>query len=154
APGGWHRGAQDRDRRPGCALGGAHRTFGAGTGNRSPPPVSAAARRPTARFHSMIWSVRRGTLEDLPAIASLHRECFADAWDVAFLGRLLVQPGAFSVIAVEGLPAGFLLARVTAGEAEILSLGVRPSSRRRSLGTALVQDAMEDASLAGATEVF
>ena len=103
----------------------------------------------------MIWSVRRGTLEDLPAIASLHRECFADAWDVEFLGRLLAQPGAFSVIALEqGVPTGFLLARVTAGEAEILSLGVRPSSRRRSWGTALVQDALKDAFLAGATEVF
>jgi ribosomal-protein-alanine N-acetyltransferase len=103
----------------------------------------------------MISPIRSGALEDQPAIARLHSECFASAWDVAFLGHLLAQPGAFSAIALEqGLPAGFLLARVISGEAEILSLGVRLSSRRRALGTALVQKALEQASLAGAREVF
>jgi [ribosomal protein S18]-alanine N-acetyltransferase len=103
----------------------------------------------------MISPIRRARLEDLPAIAGLHGECFAESWDVEFLGRLLAQPGAFSTIAFElGLPAGFLLARVNAGEAEILSLGVRQSSRRRSVGTALVENALERAASAGASEVF
>jgi ribosomal-protein-alanine N-acetyltransferase len=85
----------------------------------------------------------------------LHSECFAEGWDAEFLGGLLAQHGAFSAIAFElDLPAGFLLARVNSGEAEILSLGVRRASRRRSLGTALVQNALERASSAGAMEVF
>lgn len=103
----------------------------------------------------MTAPVRRGTLTDLPEIASLHRECFADPWDIEFLGRLLAQPGAFSVVALErNVPAGFLIARSVAGEAEILSLGVRPSSRRQSLGTALVRFAVERALREGAAEVF
>jgi [ribosomal protein S18]-alanine N-acetyltransferase len=103
----------------------------------------------------MISPVRPGTLEDLPEIARLHEECFADAWDVEFLGRLLAQPGAFSAVAMEhGRAAGFVIARANAGEAEILSLGVRPSSRRRSLASALVGLALDRAFQAGAVEVF
>jgi ribosomal-protein-alanine N-acetyltransferase len=91
----------------------------------------------------------------LPNLATLHRECFADAWNTEFLGRLLAQPGAFSVVAVEdGAPAGFVLARAAAGEAEILSIGVRFSSRRRSLATALVQSVLDLASADGVAEVF
>jgi len=99
--------------------------------------------------------IRPGTLEDLPEIARLHRECFADAWDSEFLGRLLAQPGAFSAIAIEqGRPAGFVIARTNAGEAEILSLGVHPSWRRRSLATALVRSALDRVFRAGAAEIF
>jgi ribosomal-protein-alanine N-acetyltransferase len=99
--------------------------------------------------------IRSGTLEDLPEIATLHGECFADAWSAEFLGRLLAQPGAFSSIAIEGeRPVGFIIARANAGEAEILSLGVRPTSRRRGLGAALVRSAMERAILSGALEIF
>jgi ribosomal-protein-alanine N-acetyltransferase len=58
------------------------------------------------------------------------------------------------VAAEDGAPAGFVLARVNAGEAEILSVGVRLSSRRRSLATALVQSALNQASADGAVEVF
>ena len=102
-----------------------------------------------------ISPIRPGTLEDLGDIARLHGECFADAWDIEFLGRLLAQPGAFGAIAREQrLPVGFVLGRANAGEAEILSLGVRPSSRRRALGTALVRNALDRAAKAGAGEVF
>jgi len=103
----------------------------------------------------MMAPVRPGTLDDLPEIARLHDECFADKWDVEFLGRVLAQPGAFSGIAVEdGRPVGFVIARVNAGEAEILSLGVRPPSRRRALAKALVRNALDRAFQAGAVEVF
>ena len=103
----------------------------------------------------MTSSVRTGTLEDLPEIARLHAECFSDGWGLDFLGRVLAQPGTFSAIAMEeGRPAGFVIARAHAGEAEILSLGVHPSSRRHALATALVRTAVDQAFQAGAMEVF
>lgn len=103
----------------------------------------------------MTCLLRTGTLEDLPQIAKLHGECFVEAWDSEFIGRLLAQPGAFSTIALEeGAPAGFLLARANAGEAEILSVAVRASSRRRAIGTALVESALDRARDAGAVEIF
>lgn len=99
--------------------------------------------------------IRSGTLEDLPEIVNLHRECFVDAWGAEFLGRLLAQPGAFSLIAsARTHPVGFLIARANAGEAEILSLGVCPASRRQGLAAALVRSAMERAMERGALEIF
>lgn len=99
--------------------------------------------------------VRAGTLEDLPEIARLHAECFSDAWSLEFLGRILAQPGTFSAIAMEeARPAGFVIARAHAGEAEIISLGVHPGSRRRSLATVLVRAAIAQVFHAGAVEVF
>lgn len=103
----------------------------------------------------MIPPLRPGTLDDLPEIKRLHAECFSDGWGLEFLGRLLAQPGTFSVITLEeGRPAGFVIARAHAGEAEIISLGVRPSSRRRALATALVRSVIDQAFQAGAVEVF
>jgi len=103
----------------------------------------------------MTAAIRPGTLCDLPAIATLHGECFADPWDNEFLGRLLAQRGAFTIIAtVDDLPAGFVICRAVAGEAEILSVGVRPPSRRQSLGAALVRSAIAFALREGAAEVF
>ena len=103
----------------------------------------------------MIWFVRSGTLDDLPEIARLHAACFSDGWSLEFLGRVLAQPGSFSAIATdEGHPAGFVIARAHAGEAEIISLGVHPASRRRSLGTALIRTAIDQAFQAGAVELF
>jgi ribosomal-protein-alanine N-acetyltransferase len=93
--------------------------------------------------------------EDLPHVARLHEECFADAWNAEFIGRLLAQPGAFGMVAMDdGTQAGFVLARANAGEAEILSVGVRFGSRRRSLATALVQGALDLVCAGGAVEVF
>lgn len=99
--------------------------------------------------------IRLGALADLVAIAELHTQCFAQIWNVEFLGRLLAQPGAFSFIATKGgATVGFAVARAVAGEAEILSLGVRPASRRRGVGGELVRATANHAFLAGAREVF
>ena len=118
-----------------------------------PPPLYL--RPPDARPPVSRPEIRVGALGDLPAIAAIHGQCFAEAWDTGFLGRLFAQRGAFAAVAIEDRRvAGFILARANAGEAEILSLGVRPSSRRRSLATKLVRDALERAAEAGAIEVF
>ncbi len=47
------------------------------------------------------------------------------------------------VAEVEGVIAGFLVARRIAGELEILNLAVRPEARRGGIGHALVQFAFE-----------
>jgi [ribosomal protein S18]-alanine N-acetyltransferase len=99
--------------------------------------------------------IRPGSLGDMPAIAALHARCFARAWDEEFLGRILAQPGAVALVAIEeSTIAGFVLARAAAGEAEILSLGVRPELRRRGLGTELIRTAGLHVEEAGAVEVF
>ncbi len=72
-----------------------------------------------------------------PAMARLHAACFAPAWSEEALRDLMESPGIIALVA----PAGFILARVAADEAEILSIGVEPAARRGGLGAALAAHA-------------
>jgi ribosomal-protein-alanine N-acetyltransferase len=91
------------------------------------------------------------TRADLDRLTMLHAACFADAWSRDSLARLLEGPG------VQGWLAGedaFLLLRVAADEAEVLSLGTKPGARRGGLGSALVRLAITTAQAQGATRLF
>lgn len=88
---------------------------------------------------------------DLELLAALHAACFADAWSARSLATMLAAPGTFGLLALDGEdePAGFVLARGTADEAEILSLGVLPAVRRRGVGRRLLEVAMARLAAAG-----
>lgn len=77
------------------------------------------------------------------ALARLHREDFLRPWTDGEFADLLKQKGVFAFGAFrEGAgdtnPDGFVLARLAAGEAEILTVAVARSSRRRGLGRKLM----------------
>lgn len=63
---------------------------------------------------------------------------------------MLREPGAFAF----HHPDGFVLARVTAGEAEILTLAVAPDARGKGLGRALLTAAIGEAKKMGAHVMF
>jgi ribosomal-protein-alanine N-acetyltransferase len=91
---------------------------------------------------------------DCEALAALHKRCFDTAWDAQSFAQLL-SAGAVALVANENeVRCGFILTRVAADEAEILSLGVPPGSRRRGLGKALVSVAAGDAAKRGANTMF
>lgn len=89
----------------------------------------------------------------LDAAAEMHRRCFAESWDAAALAALLAMPGAFGLMLAEP-PAGFVLARVAADEAEILTIAVLPEQRRAGLGGRLLDAAAAAARQAGAAFLF
>lgn len=97
---------------------------------------------------------------ELDSLAELHAACFPDPWDAEALAAVLAMPGAFAFIAAkgdsagDGAAAGFVIARAIAGEAEILSLGVRPSERRRGLGRRLLARGSAEAALRGTGRLF
>ncbi len=106
---------------------------------------------------------------DAGVIAGLHLQCFADglggaAWSAASVAKVLSLPGRYAyraVVAPEraaravvAAPAGFLLARILAGESEILSLGVATAWRRHGAARALLRAAMERAGRAGAARTL
>ena len=93
-----------------------------------------AALRPLPGLH-----VRQAQIQDSSVLASLHKLCFAEAWDNAAFKIILETTGstAFLAINAEG-PVGLLVYREVAGEAEILTLGVVPSLRRRGVGKTLL----------------
>jgi ribosomal-protein-alanine N-acetyltransferase len=88
---------------------------------------------------------------DLELLAALHAACFADAWSARSLAAMLAAPGTFGLLALaaEDEPAGFVLVRGAADEAEILSLGVLPAARRRGVGRRLLAAAIARLAAAG-----
>jgi ribosomal-protein-alanine N-acetyltransferase len=87
---------------------------------------------------------------DPRALAAIHAEAFDAPWDAASLAALLASPGVFAVAEEDG----FILIRVVADEAEILTLAVRPAARRSGLGGRLVQAAVVRAAALGAERLF
>ncbi|HUO90091.1 MAG TPA: GNAT family N-acetyltransferase [Rhizomicrobium sp.] len=88
--------------------------------------------------------------EDAAPLAAIHGECFPDPWDSRAIAELLAMPGAFAIAA----PDGFILVRVAADEAEILTLAVLPKSRRQGTGRALAISAAAHARSIGARAMF
>jgi ribosomal-protein-alanine N-acetyltransferase len=83
------------------------------------------------------------------ALALLHAETFPTAsWSAASFATLLAQPGVSGFIQ----DTGFLLLRVAADEAEILTIGV--VDRRRGAGRALMHAAIAAARANGAIRMF
>ena len=84
------------------------------------------------------------------ALADLHAEAFDAPWVAPSLSALLASPGVFAVEEDDG----FILIRVVADEAEILTLAVRPEARRQGVGARLVQAAAGRAAGQGAARLF
>ncbi|MBT3237237.1 MAG: ribosomal protein S18-alanine N-acetyltransferase [Rhodospirillaceae bacterium] len=75
-------------------------------------------------------------------IAALHEMSFdasGDHWDEKSVAEILAMPGAFGLlIDIDGQPAGFILARLAADEAEIISIGIVEQARRQGLASDLL----------------
>lgn len=83
---------------------------------------------------------------DAPTLAVLHAQAFDHPWSAAEITALLAS-GAVGLMADDG----FILVRAAAGEAEILTLAVAPAARRKGLGRALVEAAVDQL---GSAELF
>ncbi|MFN0179361.1 MAG: ribosomal protein S18-alanine N-acetyltransferase [Gemmatimonadales bacterium] len=90
------------------------------------------------------WRIRPATLADVPAIAAGEARCFSDPWSAAGLAELFDNPLTTGLVAeaARGGLAGYLFARVVAGEAEILNLAVLPELRGKGLGGALLAEGL------------
>ncbi|MGA0544887.1 ribosomal protein S18-alanine N-acetyltransferase [Brevundimonas sp. VNH65] len=86
-----------------------------------------------------------------PVLAGIHAQAFAAPWASATFADLLDQSGVFALAAGRD---GFILCRVVADEAEVLTLAVRPDARRSGLGLGLVRRAADHAAAAGAARLF
>ena len=94
-------------------------------------------------------------LEGAALLAALHETSFETPWSEKDLAELLASPGVQGVVmSEEGEPAGFALIRAIAGEAELLTVCVRPEFRRTGLGAALLDSAEAAASSRSAERIF
>jgi ribosomal-protein-alanine N-acetyltransferase len=76
---------------------------------------------------------------DAGAIAALHAASFQRGWGEDEVHRLLIERSVVAHRATIGRSfVGFILSRLAAGEAEILSIAIAPAWRRRSLARPLL----------------
>lgn len=104
------------------------------------------------------WRVGPLGAEAAELLAALHDRCFAESWTPSTMAAFLSSPGAVALLASTesdvATPVGFILARVVAGEAEVVSLGVVAEHRRRGCGRALLADVARWAEARGATALY
>lgn len=98
-------------------------------------------------------------LEDTGTIAELHKEDFRRPWSDVEFEALLTQETVFGYAVREvgnarRGPAGFVLARLAAGEGEILTLAVARVQRRAGLGWKLMDAVLRELHSARAEALF
>jgi [ribosomal protein S18]-alanine N-acetyltransferase len=100
--------------------------------------------------HEFVFEIRRLGRDELPAAYILCQHCFPGTygWDTFLTYRARARDG-FFLLEADGVLEGFLitryplLARLFGGVGEIVLVGVARETRRRGLGTALVEHALE-----------
>jgi ribosomal-protein-alanine N-acetyltransferase len=105
------------------------------------------------------WSVRSHVvtvaLSEAEILAEIHAAAFGHAWSAEEFAALLAERTVFAVGVRRGRRlAGFVLVRVVADEAEILTIAVRRGFRRRGLGRMLMEEALRRLHRAGASACF
>lgn len=104
-------------------------------------------------------AVRRAELADCDELSEMHASGFSRGWSNAEFESILAQPGTHAFVAhYRGafgtlIPAGFILYRLAADEAEILSVAVVPGCRRRGVGRMLIEEVLRHAYRAGTASV-
>jgi tRNA threonylcarbamoyladenosine biosynthesis protein TsaB len=112
------------------------------------PQVPIASRQAAVSFET-------ATADMAPVLAELHRQCFEEPWDERAFTDLLGMPGASAMIALRGgVLAGFVLTRTAADEAEIITIGVLPPSRRRGVARALLDRQSAELQNSGVRRLF
>lgn len=104
----------------------------------------------------MSVKVWRGGVDDATVLAALHAPVFEDAWPAEAFASLLSREGVSVLLGArgEGPAEGFVLIRVAAGEAEVLTFCVAAPARRSGLGRALLAAAYQRALVSDAEEMF
>ncbi len=87
-------------------------------------------------------------------MAAVHAQAFDKPWDENDFEDLLDGEGIFGVMARGEDPAGVVICRTVAGEAEILTVGVAGWARRNGVGRSLMHAAIDLAREAGAQLMF
>lgn len=112
------------------------------------------------RFGQSTCSVRRAAVGDCDDLSEIHADSFSRGWSSAEFESLLLQTGTHALLAEQrGIfgrrsPAGFILYRLVADEAEILTVAVARASRRRGVGGALLDEALRHTYREGAERIY
>lgn len=102
-----------------------------------------------------LWRIRPASLTDVAALAELERVCFSDPWTTAGLLETIQYETARTFVAQESdRILGYVIARISGEEGEILDLAVRPEERRRGIATRLLFAVREALQKDGVREMY
>ncbi len=100
-------------------------------------------------------TLSEATVRDAAAIAALHGASFRRGWSDVEIEQLLTERNTVTHRATAGRSLrGFILSRIAAGEAEILSVAVAQAQRGRGLASALLNLHMRRLAGFGVKAVF
>lgn len=92
---------------------------------------------------------------DAAAIAALHAASFRRGWDEDEVYRLLVDRAVVAHrLVIRRATIGFIMSRMAADEAEILSVGIAPARRGRGLSRLLLDFHLRNLAGRGVRNVF
>jgi ribosomal-protein-alanine N-acetyltransferase len=111
------------------------------------------------RWRRPAISLRPADVSDCDVLSDIHSSAFRRGWSDAEFESLLVQPGVHALLAHyrnrvgRRAPVGFILYRLAADEAEILSVAVVQECRRRGIGKQLIEEALRHVYREGARDI-
>jgi [ribosomal protein S18]-alanine N-acetyltransferase len=101
------------------------------------------------------YRIRRATGADAPALADIERRCFTDPWSSAGIRETMQYETAVTlVVEMGGVTIGYLMARISGEEGEILNLAVLPEHRRRGIARELLEQGLAALAGAGVREAY
>ena len=123
---------------------------------RPPDAALPAVAQPRAQ---LAVTIQPCGVESAALLAELHGEAFAQdrhgGWSSQAFTDLLAMPGAFALLAVHNdQPAGFVLLRKAADEAEVITLAVRPRLQRLGIARGLMREGVQRLNQEGAAACF
>jgi ribosomal-protein-alanine N-acetyltransferase len=103
------------------------------------------------------YQIRAAQLADVLAMAELEPRCFSDPWSAAGFQEMLEAPYIMGLIAErrgKKKIGGYLVARIIEEEGEILNLAVDPDTRRKGIGSLLLESALTQLGARGVEAIF
>ena len=101
------------------------------------------------------YQIRPASLADVAALAELERLCFSDPWTAAGIRETIQYETARAFVAQDDdRIIGYVMARISGEEGEILDLAVLPGLRRRGIGRRLLGTVWTALSSEGVRELF
>lgn len=125
-----------------------------------PPDAKLPSAATASAAARLTLNIQSCGAEAAAVLAALHADAFAgqsgEIWSETSIRQLLAMPGAFALLAVQQdeQPAGFILLRQAADEAEVITLAVHPRLRRRGVARRLLSVGLDKIAGRGARRCF
>lgn len=101
------------------------------------------------------YRIRAPELRDIAGMIAVERACFNDPWSPGAIQEAMQSETSCALLAENQAGVlGFVLARTTGPEAEILDLAVSPRARRRGIARDLLRAVREQVRRVGVEEIF